>query len=239
MSYLNDRALITGCMSGSHHALEGLVRRFSDPVYRSIQYSLRAKGIRYSREDLEDLHNSVFLGIFENGCKKLRQYKGENGCSLHSWIRLITIRMVIDHLRKTDTDALGGRNKKVPIEFLDSFKSDGPDLPDNMERAEQWRLTREGINALPPRDRLFLTLHCDEGLSIREIADLMEISEENAHSIKHRAIKRLREKIFQGPRVRGLEIRGQGSEVRWQAMDERRQRTEEEGRGPEKENIEY
>jgi RNA polymerase sigma factor (sigma-70 family) len=198
MSHLDDRTLIAGCLSGSRDALEGLVRRFSDPVYRSIQYALKAKDIRYSREDLEDLHNNVFLGIFENQCRKLRQYRGENGCSLATWIRLITVRMVIDHARRTSVDALGGQKRKVPVDILDSFRSDGPDPVDDMEKARQWGLIREGMKELPPRDRFFMTLYCQEGYSVKEIADLMNLSEENAHSIKHRAIKRLKEGIFKG-----------------------------------------
>jgi RNA polymerase sigma factor (sigma-70 family) len=198
MSQSDDRALIAGCVSGSREALEGLVRKFSDPVYRSIQYALKAKDIRYSREDLEDLHNSVFLSIFENQCRKLRQYRGENGCSLATWIRLITVRMVIDNARRTSVDALGRQKRKVPVDILDSFRSDGPDPVDDMERARQWGLIQEAMKALPPRDRFFMTLYCQEGYSVKEIADLMNLSEENAHSIKHRAIKRLKENILHG-----------------------------------------
>jgi RNA polymerase sigma factor (sigma-70 family) len=205
MSQSDDRALITGCVSGKRDALEGLVRRFSDPVYRSIQYAFKTKCILYSREDLEDLHNTVFLGLFENRCLKLRQYKGENGCSLATWIRIITVRVVIDHTRKTGVDALGGHKRKVPVEILDSFKSDGPDPLDDMERARQWGLIQEAMKSLPPRDRFFLTLYCQEGFSVKEIADMMNLSEENAHSVKHRAIERLKERIFQGSRGRGFE----------------------------------
>jgi len=205
MSYANDRELIAGCVSGSKDALEGLVRKFSDPVYRSIQYALRAKDVRYSREDLEDLHNSVFLSLFESRCKKLSQYKGKNGCSLHTWIRLITVRMVIDHLRKTGIDTLGSWKNKVPIDVLEYLKPDESNPLSIMEKTEQRRLIREGMKKLLTRDRLFLRFYCEEGLSIREIADLMDISEENANSIKHRAIKRLKENIFKGPRSQGVE----------------------------------
>jgi RNA polymerase sigma factor (sigma-70 family) len=202
MSHPEDQALIARCLSGSRDAMELLVRTFSNSVYRSTQYALKSKEIRYSREDLEDLHNSVFLSLFEDGCRKLRQYKGENGCSLATWIRLITVRTVIDYLRKMRTDALGVR-KKMPIEFLESFRSDEPDLMADMERDEQWRLIKDGMKDLLPRDRLFLTLHCEDGLSTSEIADLMDIPRENVNSIKHRAIKRLRKAVFNGSRRQG------------------------------------
>jgi len=203
MNHPEDQALIAGCVSGSRAALETLVRKFSDPVYRSIQYALKTKGIRYSREDLEDLHNSVFLSIFEDRCRKLRQFKGKGGCSLATWIRIITVRMVIDQLRGTGFDAFGGRKKRLPVELLDSLKSDEPDFLDNMERVEQLGLIRDRMKDLLPRDRLFLTLHYEEELSISEVAVMMDVSEENARSIKHRVIKRLRYNLSQDSRIRG------------------------------------
>ena len=58
-------------------------------------------------------------------------------------------------------------------------------------------MIQEGIQALMPRDRLFLKLHCMEGLSIKEVASILNISEANAHSVKHRAIERLKTKMAQ------------------------------------------
>ena len=94
-----DRELLSKCVSGDRTASEMLVRRFSDLVYRAVQYTLMAKHVSFNRHDLEDLHNTVFLRLFEQGCKKLRQYQGKNGCSLASWIRMIAVRTVLDHLR--------------------------------------------------------------------------------------------------------------------------------------------
>jgi RNA polymerase sigma factor (sigma-70 family) len=217
----NDKALIAGCVSGNRSALEGLVGRFSDPVYRSIQYVFKTKGIRYSKEDLEDLHNSAFLSIFEDRCRKLRQYKGKGGCSLATWIRLITVRMVIDQLRRKGFDAFGGRKKRLPGELLDSLKSAEPDLLDNMEKAEQWGLIRDRMKDLLSRDRLFLTLHYEEGLSISEVAMMMDISEENVRSIKHRVIERLKAGIFQGSGIGDQRSGGSGRENKYQITNNR------------------
>lgn len=196
MNYSSDRKLIAGCLAGKSDAMEAFIRRFSDPVYRAIQYAFRSRDIRYTKEDLEDLHNSVFLSLFEGRCKKLRQYKGKNGCSLHSWIRLITVRTVIDHLRKTFTDAVTRRKDRVSIEILDILKSYEQDPDDLLDTEGQLRLIRKEMKELLPRDRLFLILHFQEGLSIREIAGIMTLSEENAYSLKHRAIDRLRRRVF-------------------------------------------
>ena len=196
MNDSTDKDLIAGCLTGNRDALETLVKRFSNSVYRAIQYVFKVKNIPYSQLDLEDLHNSVFLHLFESHCKKLRQYKGTNGCSLYSWIRLITVRKVIDHLRKRGIDALNHKKTNLPIEVLTDLRAERSNPLDTIEREDQMRLIRDGMKALLPRDRLFLKLHSLKGLSIQEVAAIMSISEQNAHSIKHRAIKRLKSLIL-------------------------------------------
>jgi RNA polymerase sigma factor (sigma-70 family) len=49
-----------------------------------------------------------------------------------------------------------------------------------------------GVEKLPPRDRLFLRLHFEQGLLIAEVAEAMGLSVDHAYTIKHRAIKRLK-----------------------------------------------
>jgi RNA polymerase sigma factor (sigma-70 family) len=61
-----------------------------------------------------------------------------------------------------------------------------------MERAEQRRIIHEAIQFLTPRDRLFMRLFFEEGLSIDEVAGSLGISLQNAYTVKHRAIQRLR-----------------------------------------------
>jgi len=191
-----DKDLIAGCISGNNDALEALVCRYSDPVYRVVQYTFKTRNISYSQQDLEDLHNSLFLALFEKQCKKLRQYKGKNGCSLYSWIRMITVRTMIDHLRKEGVDALGRQKKDLPDEVVESLSTEQPEPWADIDRKDQWRMVKDRMKDLLPRDSLFLKLHFLEGLSIGEVASVMGLSESNAHSLKHRAIKRLKSKVL-------------------------------------------
>ena len=187
-----DRRLLTRCLSGDRKAAEALVRQFSGLVYHSVQYTLTSKNVSFTRQDLEDLHNTVFLKLFESRCKKLRLYRGERGCSLASWIRMIAVRTVLDDLRKRGVDAMVWQKKRVPLESLPELKADGIATDARLEEAERKRLLQLGIQNLPARDRLFITLHFDRGLSIAEVAETMQLSMANAYSIKHRAIERLR-----------------------------------------------
>jgi RNA polymerase sigma factor (sigma-70 family) len=142
------------------------------------------------------MHNSIFVRLFENRCKRLKQYKGKNGCSLASWIRIISVRTVIDSLRKESVDALNARKPAAPLEVIDYIESEEPEPWVAIDKEDQWQLVQDGMKDLLPRDRLFLKLHFLERLSIGEVANIMGLSESNAHSIKHRALKRLKFKVL-------------------------------------------
>ena len=190
-----DRSLLAKCFSGDMEAGETLVRRFSNLVYQAVQHTFLVKHVRYRKEDLQDLHNTVFLRLFEEGCKKLRQYQGKNGCSLATWIRLIAVRVVLDHLRKKGVDSIARRDALISLDEVYGLKGDEGDGEALLEIAEKERLLREGIQNLSARDRLFVKLHFDQGLPVAEVAAAMQISVKNVYIIKHRAIQRLRAQV--------------------------------------------
>ena len=188
----DDRVLLARCFAGDRAATESLVRRFSDLVYKTVQHGLRARQVRFTEQDLEDLHNTVFLNLFERKCRKLRQYRGKNGCSLATWIRVVTLRILLNHLRKKGPDAAFWQKKRISIDELDHVRAEETDTPALMERAEQESLVQQGLQSLSPRHRMFVKLHFQQGLSVEEVARTMQISVENAYTVKHRAVQRLR-----------------------------------------------
>lgn len=187
-----DRQLLSKCLSGDRGAWETVVRRFSNLVYQTVRSTFISKQTPFSRQDLEDLHNTVFLGLFEQGCAKLKLYQGRNGCTLASWIRIVTVRTVLNHLRKKGVDGPLWEKKKTPVEGLSWLKGEDQGPLALMESAEQEKLVQEGMESLAPRDRLFMKLHIDQGLPVEEVAEALQISVPNAYVVKHRAVERLR-----------------------------------------------
>lgn len=187
-----NRQLLSGIFSGDKKATEIFVRQFSNLIYTSIQAAFLTRQITFNQQDLEDLHNAVFLQFFEQDCKKLRQYKGKNGCSLASWIKLVTIRIVLNHLRKKGLDAIGWKNKMISLDDLSELRGYNMNSWEIMERQEQESLLQDAINSLPPRDRLFAKLHLEKDLSIEEVAESLRLSMQNAYTVKHRIIKKLK-----------------------------------------------
>ena len=190
-----DHQLLQRCGIGDSAALAEFVRRFSDIIFRTIQFSLHRRDVSFTRADLEDLHNTVFLRLFENQCKKLRQYRGTNGCSVKTWIQLITIRTVIDHLRKSARDP-GYRSARMrPWEEVVGPASEEADALCRIQEDERGRLVHAALEKLSSRDRLFLKLHFLKDCPLAQVAQILNIAQNTAYSVKHRALKRLRAEI--------------------------------------------
>ncbi len=188
----NERRRLRKCIAGDKKACEKFVKEFSDLIFRSVRQTLQIKNVYFNQEDLEDLHNTVFLKLFENQGKKLGQFKGQNGCSLGTWIRIITVRIVLNHIRKKGLDSISGRKNRIPLEDIPELRLADLEIQVKMEKAEKHRSIKDGIKKLAPRDRLFLLLHYENGYSLKEVAMTMKLSLNNAYIIKHRAIKKLK-----------------------------------------------
>jgi RNA polymerase sigma factor (sigma-70 family) len=201
MEFYTDQDLLKGCISGDSQAQESFVRMFSGLVYKSVRYTLKSKNFAHTQSDVEDLHNTVFVKLFEKGCRKLGQYTGKNNCSIGNWLRVVTVRVVIDHMRRTNTDALTREGKTLSLDAVAELKEDIPDPLTLMGKKEQFQLLNKALQALLPRDRLFLKLHFFEGMSIQEVAKTLELSEANAHAVKSRAIQRLRYKVMEYAKI--------------------------------------
>lgn len=67
-----------------------------------------------------------------------------------------------------------------------------PDPLDVIEREESKRLLVEAIDGLPEKDRIVLSLYYQDGLTLKEIGKVMDISESRVCQIHKRALIRLR-----------------------------------------------
>ncbi|MBF0451015.1 MAG: sigma-70 family RNA polymerase sigma factor [Candidatus Magnetomorum sp.] len=193
-SFEEDRALINACIDGDIKAVEDLICKYSPLVYRYVQQTYLSSNVPYNEEDLKEQHNSVFVLLLEKKCRKLRQFRGKNGCSLASWVRLITCRSVLNQLRENSGDATW-INSRVPIEDASDIFSDELGAMEAMEEEEKRRLIKGCIQKMSARDRLFIKLHIEQELPLSKVALVMQISVANTHTLKHRSIERLKKQV--------------------------------------------
>ena len=186
-----DRHLLSRCLDGDREAAELFVRRFSDLIYHAVRHTLTSKDVPFSKENIEDLHNTIFLHLFENRCRKLSQYQGKNGASLASWLKVVSVRTVLNHMRGSAHRTLW-QDRQISFENLSDQDREALGPLASMEKTEQRRLLQSAIQRLSPRHRLFMRLFFEEGLQIEEVAESLGISIQNAYTVKHRAVQKLK-----------------------------------------------
>jgi len=189
-----DRRIIKGCLAGDATMLEKFICIYSPLIYRYVQQTFTSSNIPFEEEDLKEHHNSVFVLLLEDKCRKLKQFKGQNGCSLASWVRLITCRTVLNKMREDSGDA-NWIEYRLPIEEAADVIYEELSAIEYMELEEKKIIIRECIQELNPRDRLFLKLHVEQDLPVPKVARIMHMSTDNAHTLRHRSFDRLKKQV--------------------------------------------
>lgn len=135
------------------------------------------------RQAAEDVTQQVFLKIFTSAAI----FRGEAG--LTTWLYRITVNACIDERRKSRrfsflTDLFGLKEPKVKRNQEESF-----------DRRELSGEVRQAVGTLKPIFRWPILLKYVEGLSYREIADILGCSEGTVASRLNRGHKLLAEKL--------------------------------------------
>ncbi|MFQ6086354.1 MAG: RNA polymerase sigma factor, partial [Candidatus Bathyarchaeia archaeon] len=160
------------CVAGEKEAWDLFVLKYSRLVHHAIYQVLSRAGSPARPEVADDLYQEVFASLLTDGRKKLRQFRGKNGCSLASWIRMIAARKALDYLRR---ECRSPSCFEEP-EILENMSGDCEEDPEGeLIRSEERRMMRGAIAMLQPRHRLFVELYYHRGLSISEISQIMNL----------------------------------------------------------------
>ena len=179
-----ERALLKGCFNGDKAAWDAFVLQYSSLVYHTIKRTLSLYHAEARADLVEDLLQEFFLSILREDLKKLRQFRGDRGCSLASWLRVVPARLTIDFLRQ---------QRPPTVDVPDSLPSAQPDPPDSLADNERSARLSQALEGLPTRDRLFLELYYRKGLFPEEIAAILKVSVSAVHTQKSRLLAKLRE----------------------------------------------
>jgi RNA polymerase sigma factor for flagellar operon FliA len=92
---------------------------------------------------------------------------------------------------------MGGRCQRVALDAMQTelvaAQSTQPDKA--YAQVEQQMLLKAQIEALTPREQLVINLYWQQELNMAEIASLLNISPDNAYSLKYRLITKLRKRL--------------------------------------------
>ena len=155
----------------------GLDRLVSRHLSETLRFATRLTG---DPEAAEEVVQEALVRV----AGSWRSFRGE--ARFRTWL----FRIVINAFR----DRVAGRTR---IGSLESDPADHRTMdPASMVLADELgRLIAARVSALPPRQREVLVLTAYEGLSSREVADVLGISEANVYATLHVARQRLRKEL--------------------------------------------
>jgi len=178
---LNDPGLLDRLRKGEESAFKELVESCKDLVYNT------ALGIVQNEEDAEDVAQEVFIQAYQS----MSSFKGES--KLSTWLYRITITKSLDHERRKKRKKRFGLMRSLftgdqEETALSDFQHPGVAL----DQKENAGVLFKAIAKLPEQQRIAFTLHKVEGLSYKELSEIMQTSVPSVESLMHRAKNNLK-----------------------------------------------
>jgi len=184
-----DEQLVAQAREGEQWAIEELVGRYQQKVY-TMCYHMCAEDDR----EAEDLTQEAFVKAFRH----LGQFRGD--ASFYTWFYRIVVNVCLDGRRRRRRwqglfspwqrrGERGGREEEAVQypEGTNSFR-----VLQNKQLSQD---IRRSMRALPEKQRLVFQLKIMEGMSIREIAQVLGAAEGTVKSHLFRATRSMREAL--------------------------------------------
>jgi len=165
-SSMADADLVRSCRSGDVSAWRSLYERYAPLVHRF------ASALGVPVDEREDAAQDIFIAVF----RSLKHFRGE--AQLSTWIYRIAARHAI---------RLGRRRRTRENMRLTMLNEKPTVLNDPAERSTQIATLDRMLAKLPPKKRTVLVLFEIEGLSAKEISDVVGCPENTVWSRLHHA----------------------------------------------------
>ena len=176
--HLDSEALIRRCQQGDRLAIEVLIRRYQNYVYRLCYLVMR------SEQDAEDMTQETFIRAF----RALPRFEIRKGTSFEAWLYRIAVNACRSRMRRKWYQVLPWPD---PAPQLVAELEEQPDRV--LIQGERRDQMLAAIECLGEKHRLVVILRYYAGLSNEEIARTLGIPSGTVRSRLHIARHRLRD----------------------------------------------
>jgi RNA polymerase sigma-70 factor (ECF subfamily) len=180
----DDRELVARAQAGDLAAFEPLVEKYRQRVWRL------ARNVVRDREEARDVAQEAFIRAFQ----ALPSFRGQS--AFYTWLFRITMNVAADRVRARAARGRAFGTEPVPEEEWDRLMVEQGDSPaTSAGRAEERARITRAVDTLPEHHRTIIMLGDVEGLSYREIADVLHIPMGTVMSRLHNARRKLRDAL--------------------------------------------
>lgn len=177
---VDDWQLLALAGEGDEQAFRTIVERHQSRLVRLCQRYLR------DREEALDAAQEVFIKAYQKAGKLDR--KGE----LYTWLYRVATNHCLNKLRRHRIVRFLSLGESTDEESAWHEPQDpSPAADEQLAARERWQATWDAISRLPDNQRAVLMMAKFEGLSYRQIAETLEISEGAVESRLFRAMRNL------------------------------------------------
>lgn len=174
---IETEALIHRCQRGDKLAIEALIRRYQNYVYRLCCLVMR------NEQDAEDMTQETFI----RACRALPRFEIREGISFEAWLYRISINCCRSRMRRKWYQVLPWPE---PAPQLTAAADDRPDRV--IEQDERRSVILDAVHKLNEKHRLVVILRYYSGLSNEEIARTLDIPSGTVRSRLYTARQRLK-----------------------------------------------
>jgi RNA polymerase sigma-70 factor (ECF subfamily) len=179
---LEESNIINGLKAGEREAFQALFGLYRKQVFNTCL------GLLQHSQDAEDVAQEVFIEVFKSADK----FRGD--AKLSTWLYRIAYNKCLDHLRSKNRNKRSGNVVSLDGEAAPQIPSDNyfehPGIA--LEQKEESKIVFAAITALPENQRAAFTLSKVDGLSYKEIGEVMEMNLPAVESLLHRAKQNLK-----------------------------------------------
>lgn len=184
---MNDAELVSGIRKGNSPAFKELVEQYQNLVMNTCY------GFVQNYEDAEDLAQEVFLQVH----KSIGSFRKE--AKLSTWLYRISINKSLNFIKAnkrkrwlSSLQTLFG-NPKAANQIVD-VKTASPQA--NLEQQERIAIMHQAIDSLAENQKIAFTLSKYEGLSNKDISEVMGTTVSAVESLLSRARNNLQKKLY-------------------------------------------
>jgi RNA polymerase sigma-70 factor, ECF subfamily len=176
-----DTALMVAFQQGEEAAFEQILDKYHKAIVNFIYKIVN------NRAEAEELAQDVFLRIYR------ARHSYEPRARFSAWLYRIATNVGLK---------AAGRNRRSPFGFgpnkitrKEEVRAREPDAEQKLVESEMGKVIRQIIRGLPKNEKIAIILRRYEGLSYKEIADVMNCTEPAVKTYIHRGKLRLRDRI--------------------------------------------